>query len=88
MTETETTADRGWSGQGTTDDSTGRVSRSSCLLSMSSVQFGAALQAGDGSVGRLARPGALSWAAAFYCSSSAHPSSYTGASFRRSARWP
>ncbi|SDA59906.1 EamA family transporter [Sinorhizobium sp. NFACC03] len=69
MAETETTADSGWSGQGTTDDSTGRVSVAIvfCLLSMSSVQFGAALsKPAMESVGAFGATWLrLSWAAAF-----------------------
>ncbi len=69
MTETETTADSGWSGQGTTDDSTGHVSVAIvfCLLSMSSVQFGAALsEPAMESVGAFGATWLrLSWAAAF-----------------------
>ena len=69
MAETETTADSGWSGQATTDDSTGRVSVAIvfCLLSMSSVQFGAALsRPAMESVGAFGATWLrLSWAAAF-----------------------
>lgn len=45
MAETETTADNAWSGPAAADGATGRVSLAIafCLLSMTSVQFGAAL---------------------------------------------
>lgn len=69
MAETETTADSAWSKPSATDDTAGRVSIAIafCLLSMSSVQFGAALsKPAMDSVGAFGATWLrLSWAAAF-----------------------
>ncbi|HEV7321454.1 MAG TPA: EamA family transporter [Ensifer sp.] len=69
MAEQQTTADNAWSGPATVDGSTGRVSLAIvfCLLSMTSVQFGAAFS--KPAIQELGAFGAtwlrLSWAAAF-----------------------